>query len=272
MLPETMQMNFFGEGLQEISAMRVFYATLVGLFVGAVISSVTEYYTGLGKKPILNIVQQSSTGAGTNIIAGLATGMISTFPSVLLFAGAIWASYALAGFYGVALAASAMMATTAMQLAIDAFGPISDNAGGIAEMSEQEPIVRERTDILDSVGNTTAATGKGFAIASAALTSLALFAAYVTFTGIDGINIFKAPVLAMLFVGGMVPVVFSALAMNAVGKAAMEMVQEVRRQFRDIPGIMEGTGKPEYDKCVAISTQASLKEMMLPGLLTIGFP
>ena len=272
MLPETMQMEFFGEGLQEISSMRVFAATLVGLVVGAVISSVTEYYTGLGKSPILKIVQQSSTGAGTNIIAGLATGMISTFPSVLLFAGAIWASYAFAGFYGVALAASAMMATTAMQLAIDAFGPISDNAGGIAEMSEQEPIVRERTDILDSVGNTTAATGKGFAIASAALTSLALFAAYVTFTGIDGINIFKAPVLAMLFVGGMVPVVFSALAMNAVGKAAMEMVQEIRRQFKEIPGIMEGTGKPEYDKCVAISTQASLKEMMLPGLLTIGFP
>ena len=272
MLPETMQMEFFGEGLQEISSMRVFYATLVGLIVGAVISSVTEYYTGLGKAPILKIVQQSSTGAGTNIIAGLATGMISTFPSVLLFAGAIWASYGFAGFYGVALAASAMMATTAMQLAIDAFGPISDNAGGIAEMSEQDPIVRERTDILDSVGNTTAATGKGFAIASAALTSLALFAAYVTFTGIDGINIFKAPVLAMLFVGGMVPVVFSALAMNAVGKAAMEMVQEVRRQFKEIAGIMEGTGTPEYDKCVAISTQASLKEMMLPGLLTIGFP
>ncbi|WP_281846906.1 sodium-translocating pyrophosphatase [Olleya namhaensis] len=272
MLPETMQMNFFGEGTIEVSSMRVFYATLVGLFVGAVISSVTEYYTGLGKKPILKIVQQSSTGAGTNIIAGLATGMISTFPSVLLFAAAIWSSYALAGFYGVALAASAMMATTAMQLAIDAFGPISDNAGGIAEMSEQDPIVRERTDILDSVGNTTAATGKGFAIASAALTSLALFAAYVTFTGIDGINIFKAPVLAMLFVGGMVPVVFSALAMNAVGKAAMEMVEEVRRQFKEIPGIMEGTGKPEYDKCVAISTKASLKEMMLPGLLTIGFP
>ena len=272
MLPETMKMEFFGEGLKEISSMSVFYATLVGLVVGAVISSVTEYYTGLGKSPILKIVQQSSTGAGTNIIAGLATGMISTFPSVLLFAGAIWASYFFAGFYGVALAASAMMATTAMQLAIDAFGPISDNAGGIAEMSEQDPIVRERTDILDSVGNTTAATGKGFAIASAALTSLALFEAYVTFTGIDGINIFKAPVLAMLFVGGMVPVVFSALAMNAVGKAAMEMVQEVRRQFKDIPGIMEGTGKPEYDKCVAISTQASLKEMVLPGVLTIGFP
>ncbi|MBL6647572.1 MAG: sodium-translocating pyrophosphatase [Flavobacteriaceae bacterium] len=272
MLPETMKMEFFGEGLKDVSSMDVFYATIVGLIVGAVISSVTEYYTGLGKAPTLKIVQQSSTGAGTNIIAGLATGMISTFPSVILFALAIWASYFFAGFYGVALSASAMMATTAMQLAIDAFGPISDNAGGIAEMSEQDPIVRERTDILDSVGNTTAATGKGFAIASAALTSLALFAAYVTFTGIDGINIFKAPVLAMLFVGGMVPVVFSALAMNAVGKAAMEMVHEVRRQFKDIPGIMEGKGKPEYDKCVAISTQASLKEMMAPGLLTIGFP
>ena len=273
MLPETMQMSFFGEEeLISISSMNVFYATLVGLVVGAAISSFTEYYTGLGKKPILKIVQQSSTGAGTNIIAGLATGMISTFSSVLLFAIAIWASYAFAGFYGVALAASAMMATTAMQLAIDAFGPISDNAGGIAEMSEQDPIVRERTDILDSVGNTTAATGKGFAIASAALTSLALFAAYVTFTDIDGINIFKAPVLSMLFIGGMIPVVFSALAMNAVGKAAMEMVEEVRRQFKSIPGIMEGTGKPEYDKCVDISTKASLKQMLLPGILTIGFP
>ena len=275
MLPETMKMNFFETGgnvLKDITAMRVFYATIVGLIVGGVISSVTEYYTGLGKKPILNIVEKSATGAGTNIIAGLATGMISTFPTVILFAMAIWSSYAFAGFYGVAMAASAMMATTAMQLAIDAFGPIADNAGGIAEMSEQDPIVRERTDILDSVGNTTAATGKGFAIASAALTSLALFAAYVTFTGIDGINIFKAPVLAMLFIGGMVPVVFSALAMNAVGKAAMEMVYEVRRQFKNIPGIMEGTGKPEYDKCVEISTNASLKEMMLPGILTIGFP
>jgi len=164
------------------------------------------------------------------------------------------------------------MATTAMQLAIDAFGPISDNAGGIAEMSELPKEVRERTDILDSVGNTTAATGKGFAIASAALTSLALFAAYVTFTGIDGINIFKAPVLAMLFIGGMIPVVFSALAMNSVGKAAMDMVYEVRRQFKEIPGIMEGTGKPEYGKCVEISTKAALREMMLPGVMTIGFP
>ena len=272
MLPETMQMSFFGEGSKDISSMRVFYATLVGLVVGGAISSVTEYYTGLGTKPVMAIVQKSSTGAGTNVIAGLATGMISTFPTVLLFAAAIWVSYALAGFYGVALAASAMMATTAMQLAIDAFGPISDNAGGIAEMSELPKEVRTRTDILDSVGNTTAATGKGFAIASAALTSLALFAAYVTFTGIDGINIFKAPVLAMLFVGGMIPVVFSALAMNSVGKAAMDMVYEVRRQFKEIPGIMKGTGKPEYGKCVEISTKAALREMMLPGILTIGFP
>jgi K(+)-stimulated pyrophosphate-energized sodium pump len=272
MLPATMKMNFFGEGIKDISSLRVFFAAIVGLVVGGVISSVTEYYTGLGTKPVLKIVQKSATGAGTNVIAGLATGMISTFPTVLLFAGAIWGSYALAGFYGVALAASAMMATTAMQLAIDAFGPISDNAGGIAEMSELPKEVRQRTDILDSVGNTTAATGKGFAIASAALTSLALFAAYVTFTGIDGINIFKAPVLAMLFVGGMIPVVFSALAMNSVGKAAMDMVYEVRRQFRDIPGIMEGTGKPQYGKCVEISTKAALREMMLPGVLTIGFP
>ena len=272
MLPEVMTMEFYGEGLKEISSMRVFYATIVGLIVGGAISSVTEYYTGLGTKPVLAIVQKSSTGAGTNVIAGLATGMISTFPTVILFAAAIWSSYAFAGFYGVALAASAMMATTAMQLAIDAFGPISDNAGGIAEMSELPKEVRTRTDILDSVGNTTAATGKGFAIASAALTSLALFAAYVTFTGIDGINIFKAPVLAMLFIGGMIPVVFSALAMNSVGKAAMDMVYEVRRQFKEIPGIMEGTGKPEYGKCVEISTKAALREMMLPGILTIGFP
>ncbi len=272
MLPASMSMNFFGEGLREVSSMNVFWAACIGLAVGALISFVTAYYTSLGKKPVLDIVQNSSTGAATNIIAGLAVGMKSTFWSVLLFAAAIFGSYALAGFYGVALAASAMMATTAMQLAIDAFGPIADNAGGVAEMSELESHVRERTDILDSVGNTTAAVGKGFAIASAALTALALFAAYVTFTGIDGINIFKADVLAMLFVGGMIPVVFSALAMKSVGKAAMEMVQEVRRQFKEIPGIMEGTGTPEYAKCVDISTKAALKEMILPGLITIITP
>ena len=272
MLPQTMNMKFFGEGYKEISSLNVFYAACIGLAVGALISYVTAYFTSLGKKPVMDIVQNSSTGAATNIIAGLAVGMKSTFWSVLLFAAAIYGSYELAGFYGVALAASAMMATTAMQLAIDAFGPIADNAGGVAEMSELEDHVRERTDILDSVGNTTAAVGKGFAIASAALTALALFAAYVTFTGIDGINIFKADVLAALFVGGMIPVVFSAMAMKSVGKAAMEMVQEVRRQFREIPGIMEGTGTPEYGKCVEISTQAALKEMLLPGLLTIVTP
>jgi len=272
MLPETMNMKFFGEGYKTIASINVFWAACIGLAVGALISFVTAYYTSLGKKPVLDIVKNSSTGAATNIIAGLAVGMKSTFASVILFAAAIYGSYELAGFYGVALAASAMMATTAMQLAIDAFGPIADNAGGVAEMSELDPQVRERTDVLDSVGNTTAAVGKGFAIASAALTALALFAAYVTFTGIDGINIFRADVLAMLFVGGMIPVVFSAMAMKSVGKAAMEMVQEVRRQFREIPGIMEGTGTPEYAKCVDISTKAALKEMLLPGLLTIITP
>ncbi len=272
MLPETMNMKFFGEGYKTIASINVFWAACIGLAVGALISFVTAYYTSLGKKPVMDIVTNSSTGAATNIIAGLAVGMKSTFASVILFAAAIYGSYELAGFYGVALAASAMMATTAMQLAIDAFGPIADNAGGVAEMSELDPQVRERTDVLDSVGNTTAAVGKGFAIASAALTALALFAAYVTFTGIDGINIFRADVLAMLFVGGMIPVVFSAMAMKSVGKAAMEMVQEVRRQFREIPGIMEGTGTPEPAKCVDISTKAALKEMLLPGLLTIITP
>lgn len=272
MMPETIYMNFFGEGVKAISQMNIFIAACIGLFVGAVISMITEYYTGLGKPPILEIVQKSSTGDATNIIAGLSTGMFSTAGPIILFAAAIWGAYNFAGFYGVAIAASAMMATTAMQLAIDAFGPIADNAGGIAEMSELPAGVREKTDILDSVGNTTAATGKGFAIASAALTALALFAAYVTFTGIDGINIFKAPVLSALFVGGMIPVVFSAFAMNSVGKAAMEMVKEVRRQFKEIPGIMEGKGKPEYAKCVDISTKAALREMKFPGLMTIFTP
>lgn len=273
MLPEVMTMKFFGElAPRNIPSINVFWSACIGLAVGALISVVTAYYTSLGKKPVNSIVQSSSTGAGTNIIAGLSVGMLSTFWSVLLFAAAIYGSYELAGFYGVALAASAMMATTGMQLAIDAFGPIADNAGGVAEMSELDPQVRERTDVLDSVGNTTAAVGKGFAIASAALTALALFAAYVTFTGIDGINIFRADVLAMLFVGGMIPVVFSALAMKSVGKAAMEMVNEVRRQFREIPGILEGTGKPQYAKCVDISTKAALREMLLPGLLTLITP
>lgn len=277
MLPAKMYFTKIEASLSEgaeisYSNTRVFFAVLIGLAVGGIISFITEYYTAMGKKPVLNIIKNSSTGAATNIIAGLSTGMMSTFAPIILFAVAIWGAYACAGFYGVAIAASAMMATTAMQLAIDAFGPIADNAGGIAEMSELPKEVRERTDILDAVGNTTAAVGKGFAIASAALTALALFAAYVTFTGIDGINIFKAKVLAALFIGGMIPVIFSALAMASVGKAAMAMVKEVRRQFKEIPGIMQGKNEPEYDKCVEISTNAALREMMLPGLITIISP
>jgi K(+)-stimulated pyrophosphate-energized sodium pump len=271
MLPDTMTMSLVG-GAVIVTNTNVFGAVVIGLVVGALISAITEYYTGLGKKPILNIVRQSATGHATNVIAGLATGMMSTWMPIVLFAGAIWGTYFLAGFYGVAIAASAMMATTAMQLAIDAFGPIADNAGGIAEMSELPKEVRGRTDVLDSVGNTTAAIGKGFAIASAALTALGLFAAYVNFTGIDGINIFKADVLAALFLGGMIPVVFSAFAMQSVGRAAMDMVEEVRRQFREIPGLLEGTGKADYQRCVEISTKAALREMMPPGLITIITP
>jgi K(+)-stimulated pyrophosphate-energized sodium pump len=272
MLPAEMGMNFFGEGVKTVTSNGVFISTVIGLVVGLLISSITEYYTALGTKPVLGVVRQSATGAATNIIAGLSLGMMSTWMPIVLFAIAIVGAYNFAGFYGVAIAAGAMMATTAMQLAIDAFGPIADNAGGIAEMSGLPEEVRGRTDVLDSVGNTTAAIGKGFAIASAALTALALFAAYVTFTGIDGINIFKAPVLASLFIGGMIPVVFSAMAMSSVGKAAMDMVEEVRRQFREIPGILEGTGQPEYGKCVEISTKAALREMMLPGAITILTP
>ena len=247
-------------------------AIAVGLAVGALMSIITEYYTAMGKRPVLSIIKQSSTGHATNVIGGLAIGMESTFLPILVLAGGIWGSYECAGLYGVAIAAAGMMATTAMQLAIDAFGPIADNAGGIAEMSELPSDVREKTDVLDAVGNTTAASGKGFAIASAALTALALFAAFVGVAGISGIDIYKANVLACLFVGGMIPFIFSSLCITAVGQAAMAMVEEVRRQFRTIPGIMEGTGKPEYDKCVAISTQASIKKMMLPGAIAIVSP
>jgi len=244
----------------------------VGLLVGALMSIITEHYTAMGKRPVMSIIRQSSTGHATNVIGGLAIGMESTFLPILVLAGGIWGSYECAGLYGVAIAAAGMMATTAMQLAIDAFGPIADNAGGIAEMSELPKEVREKTDVLDAVGNTTAATGKGFAIASAALTALALFAAFVGVAGISGIDIYKANVLASLFVGAMIPFIFSSLAIRAVGEAAMAMVEEVRRQFKTIPGIMEGTGKPEYDKCVAISTQASIKKMMLPGAIAIISP
>jgi K(+)-stimulated pyrophosphate-energized sodium pump len=256
----------------EFTRMDVFYAIMVGLVVGVLMSIITEYYTAMGKRPVMSIVKQSATGHATNVIGGLAIGMESTLLPILVLAGGIWGSYEFAGLYGVAIAAAGMMATTAMQLAIDAFGPIADNAGGIAEMSELPSDVREKTDTLDAVGNTTAASGKGFAIASAALTALALFAAYVGVVGIDGIDIYKAKVLAALFVGAMIPFIFSSLAIRAVGQAAMAMVEEVRRQFREIPGIMEGKGKPEYDKCVAISTEASIKKMMLPGAIAILSP
>jgi len=267
MLPEALNLRGYA-----FSSINVFYAIITGLVVGTIMSIVTEYYTAMGKGPVNSIIQQSSTGHATNIIAGLSVGMKSTVIPILVLAGGIMASYYFAGLYGVAIAAAGMMATTAMQLAIDAFGPIADNAGGIAEMSQLPPEVRERTDNLDAVGNTTAATGKGFAIASAALTSLALFAAFVGIAGISAIDIYKAPVLAGLFVGGMIPFVFSALCIQAVGKAAMDMVQEVRRQFKEIPGIMEYKAKPEYEKCVAISTKASIREMMLPGAIALITP
>jgi K(+)-stimulated pyrophosphate-energized sodium pump len=254
------------------TAMDVFFAIIVGLVVGTLMSIITEYYTAMGKRPVDSIVQKSGTGHATNIIGGLAVGMESTVLPILVLAAGIIASYHFAGIYGVSIAAAGMMATTAMQLAIDAFGPIADNAGGIAEMSQLPSEVRERTDNLDAVGNTTAATGKGFAIASAALTSLALFAAFVGIAGIDAIDIYKADVLAGLFVGGMIPFIFSALCISAVGKAAMEMVNEVRRQFREIPGIMEYKAKPEYEKCVAISTEASIRQMILPGAIALTVP
>ncbi|WP_400192002.1 sodium-translocating pyrophosphatase [Hymenobacter sp. B81] len=266
----TMSMGRLGS--TPFTATDVFWAVFVGLIVGALMSIITEYYTAMGKRPVMSIVQQSSTGHATTVIGGLAVGMESTVLPILVLAAGIVLSYECAGLYGVAIAAAGMMATTAMQLAIDAFGPIADNAGGIAEMSELPKEVRERTDILDAVGNTTAATGKGFAIASAALTSLALFAAFMGTAGISAIDISNARVLAGLFIGAMIPFIFSALAISAVGRAAMSMVQEVRRQFREIPGIMEGTGRPEYEKCVAISTQAALREMLLPGAIALITP
>ncbi|MDB4926940.1 sodium-translocating pyrophosphatase [Mucilaginibacter sp.] len=280
MLPDG---NFFmsrdmdGDGVMKEGALiftkdGIIGSIMVGLVVGTLMSMITEYYTAMGKRPVLGIIRQSSTGHATNIIAGLAVGMESTVLPILVLASGIYGSYHFAGLYGVAIAAAGMMATTAMQLAIDAFGPIADNAGGIAEMSQLPPEVRHRTDNLDAVGNTTAATGKGFAIASAALTSLALFAAFVGVAGIEHIDIYKADVLAGLFVGGMIPFIFSALCISAVGRAAMAMVEEVRRQFREIPGIMEYKAKPEYEKCVAISTKASIREMVAPGLIALITP
>jgi K(+)-stimulated pyrophosphate-energized sodium pump len=263
------QMSIRGESF---TSMGVFYSVAIGLLVGALMSWITEYYTSMGKRPVLSIIKKSGTGHATNVIGGLAVGMESTTIPILILSAGIVASYYFAGLYGVAIAAAGMMATTAMQLAIDAFGPIADNAGGIAEMAGLEEDVRKKTDILDAVGNTTAAVGKGFAIASAALTSLALFAAFMGTAGIDVIDISNSKVLAGLFVGGMIPFIFSSLAINAVGKAAMDMVNEVRRQFREIKGIMEGKARPEYEKCVAISTKAAIREMLLPGAIALIVP
>ena len=251
-------------------------ATVIGLGVGVGIGLITSYYCSMGKGPVNSIAAQSRTGHATNIIAGLSVGLQSTAVPILLIAVGVVASNAVAGLYGVAIAALGMLSTTGIQLAVDAYGPIADNAGGIAQMSNQPAIVRERTDTLDAVGNTTAAIGKGFAIGSAAMTALALFAAFRQQAGVNGvpidINLTDPTVMAGLFVGGMLPFLFSSMAMKAVGEAAMEMIEEVRRQFREIDGLLEGTAKPDTARCVDISTSAALKRMILPGAMAITTP
>jgi len=284
--------------VRQMTAMGVFWATVIGLVGGVLIGLITEYYTGMGKKPVNSIVRQSGTGAATNIIAGLGVGMMSTMWPIIIIAISIIGAFEFGGLYGIAIAAVGMLSNLGIQLAVDAYGPISDNAGGVAEMSELPKEVRSRTDKLDAVGNTTAAIGKGFAIASAALTALALFGAYMTTAKVNSIDVSKANVMAGLFIGGMLPFVFSALAMGAVGRAAMSMIEEVRRQFTTIPALKaaldlmrkngdkpvnewsaeeqkvfhEADGKAEYGKCVEISTQAAIKEMVLPGLMAVVVP